>query len=115
MSLVQDLSHGHAQLELAHALVDGWQLCCLFPGRGHQLLLVLLNHAGSERSCDAPAWIQVELVEPRRTCWRYRRPSGVPSTVDGWREQRVGIGVGRLATAWFIDDPGKCGLELQRE
>jgi hypothetical protein len=40
-------------------------LAGLLPRVGHQVFLLLLNHARAERCGDAFARVEVELVEPR--------------------------------------------------
>ena len=80
MPCVQALTHRHAHLELAQALVHRLDLRGLLPRRRHQRFLMLLNDLRAERRRRPPAGIQVQLSpasSPRRASpWRARRTSG---------------------------------------
>ena len=92
---VQPARDRKAQLHLPQTLIDLRHLAGLIPGVGHQLFLLLLNHARAERRNHTLARIEIQLVEP--TCARLRSAdlvtAGILAAVDRRPEHRLGVRV----------------------
>ena len=64
MTRVQPGRDLEAQLHLPQPPIDVRDLARLVPGVGHELFLMLLNHARAECRDDTLARIEVQLVQP---------------------------------------------------
>src|SRR4030095_858791 len=82
------------ELRLTPHLIEPFNLAELFPGRGHQLLLLILNDSGSERCYCSVARIQIQVIQPAqhrggrgRSLQRVSRC--LPTTINRRSQQRV--------------------------
>ena len=108
---VEPLVHGEAHLQLSHALIHALQVARLVPGGGHERFLIFLYDARAKCGGGAPAGVEIQLVEPARGAGGDGAAARVPSPVNRWSEERIGVGISGSRCAGRVDYWCKSVLE----